>query len=55
MSRVRPLWAAGAGLRYNTIVGPVRFDVGYRLNRFGPGEPDAGDRIAFHLSLGQAF
>jgi outer membrane protein insertion porin family len=48
-------WAAGGGLRYNTLVGPIRFDVGYRLNRYGPGEPDAGDRIAFHLSLGQAF
>jgi translocation and assembly module TamA len=48
-------WAAGVGLRYNTVVGPVRFDVGYRLNRFGEGEPDPGQRIAFHLSLGQAF
>ncbi len=48
-------WAVGGGLRYNTLVGPIRFDVGYRINRFGPGEPDAGDRIAFHLSLGQAF
>jgi translocation and assembly module TamA len=48
-------WAAGAGLRYNTLVGPIRFDAGYRLNRFGEGEPDPGKRFAFHLSLGQAF
>jgi len=48
-------WAAGLGLRYNTLVGPIRFDIGYRLNRFGEGQPDPGDRIAFHLSLGQAF
>jgi translocation and assembly module TamA len=48
-------WAAGLGLRYNTLVGPIRFDVGYRLNRFGEGEPDPGKRFAFHLSLGQAF
>lgn len=47
--------ATGGGLRYDTIVGPVRFDVGYRLNRYGEGEPDAGDRFAFHLSLGEAF
>src|SRR5262249_60108129 len=48
-------WAVGGGLRYNTVVGPIRFDVGYRLNRYGPGEPDAGGRVAFPLSLGQAF
>jgi outer membrane protein assembly factor BamA len=48
-------WAAGAGLRYNTLVGPIRFDVGYRLNRFGEGEPDPGQRVAFHFSIGQAF
>ena len=28
---------------------------GYRLNRYGDGEPAAGDRFAFHFSLGQAF
>lgn len=48
-------WAAGLGLRLFTIVGPVRADVGYRLNRTGPGEPDAGSRFAFHLSIGEAF
>ena len=47
--------ATGGGLRYDTIVGPVRFDVGYRLNRYGEGEPDPYDRWAFHLSLGEAF
>lgn len=48
-------WAAGLGLRYNTPVGPVRLDVGLRLNRYGPDEPDPGNRWALHLSLGEAF
>ncbi len=48
-------WAAGLGLRLKTIVGPVRADLGYRLNRVGPDEPGDGARFAFHLSLGEAF
>jgi len=48
-------WAVGIGLRLSTIVGPVRGDVGYRLNRTGPTEPEPGSRFAFHLSLGEAF
>ena len=47
-------WAAGVGLRYSPIVS-IRVDLAYRLNRYGPGEPAAGDRFAFHLSLGEAF
>jgi translocation and assembly module TamA len=48
-------WAAGLGLRLFTIVGAVRADVGYRLNRTGYGEPDPGSHFAFHLSIGEAF
>jgi translocation and assembly module TamA len=48
-------WAAGVGLRFKTLVGPVRADLGYRLNRTGPDEPAPGSRFAFHLSLGEAF
>ena len=46
-------WAAGAGLRAATPVGPVRVDVGYRLNRLDDLRP--GERVAYHLSLGEAF
>ncbi|MFI5322920.1 MAG: outer membrane protein assembly factor BamA [Thermodesulfobacteriota bacterium] len=43
-------YAPGLGLRYNTIIGPVRFDVGYALN------PDPGiRRLQFFISIGQAF
>ncbi len=68
-------WAAGFGLRYQTIIGTIRFDLGFRLNRMDPYEPgcsagnpspqtcifnpDAAskflDRMAFHLSIGEAF
>jgi outer membrane protein assembly factor BamA len=48
-------YALGAGLRAFTIIGAVRFDVGYRLNRTGPMDPEPGSHYAFHLSLGEAF
>jgi hypothetical protein len=54
-------WAIGGGLRYRTLVGTVRADLGVRLNRLAPTQPDGtpnadpGDRYAFHLSLGEAF
>jgi outer membrane protein assembly factor BamA len=54
-------WAVGGGLRYRTVVGTVRVDLGVRLNRLAAAEPDGtpnadpGDRVAFHLSLGEAF
>ncbi len=49
-------WALGAGLRYNTIIGPVRFDVGYRITDL-PREdgPPEENRLVFHFSLGEAF
>ena len=48
-------WAAGGGLRYYTPIGAVRMDVGVRLNRRGPTEPQPDDTWAWHLTLGEAF
>lgn len=45
-------YTAGVGLRYLTIVGPLRFDVGYELN---PPEQDTFSPYQFHFSIGQAF
>ena len=43
-------YAPGVGLRYDTLIGPVRFDVGYALN------PEPGiRRVQFFISIGQAF
>lgn len=46
-------WAIGAGLRYDTLVGPVRFDLGYRITRTD--ELTHTGNWAFHFSLGEAF
>jgi outer membrane protein insertion porin family len=50
-------WAMGGGLRLLTPVGPVRFDVGYRISDDPVLDNHMGfdSRWRFHLSLGQAF
>lgn len=58
-----PQLAAGAGLRYRTPIGPVRFDAAYRLladpvvpvNGGAPVEESWYDRFALFLSIGEAF
>jgi len=51
-------YAVGPGLRYQTPVGPIRFDVGYQLNPIPGlivnGAPQAR-RWRLHFSIGQAF
>jgi len=51
-------YAVGAGLRYQTPVGPARFDFGYQLNPIPgllvDGEPQTR-RWRVHFSIGQAF
>ena len=51
-------YAVGPGLRYQTPIGPVRFDVGYQLNPIPGllvnGEPQTR-RWRVHFSIGQAF
>lgn len=43
-------WGAGLGVRYYTVVGPVRFDLATPLN---PRSDD--DPIQFYISIGQSF
>jgi outer membrane protein insertion porin family len=60
----RPLqFGTGGGLRYQSPVGPIRIDIGYKINPFDEdlnrfGNIDRGsnwDRIGIHFSIGQAF
>lgn len=60
----RPLqYGVGGGVRYQSPIGPVRIDIGYKIN---PTDEDLGiyqgrdygngwDRIGIHFSIGQAF
>ncbi len=48
-------WACGFGLRIKTLIGPIRFDLGFRLNRMSENDPVPQEKIAFHFSLGEAF
>jgi translocation and assembly module TamA len=43
-------WAAGVGLRYYTVAGPLRFDIAFPLN---PRRQD--EDFEFYVSFGQAF
>jgi outer membrane translocation and assembly module TamA len=45
----------GFGLRYQSPIGPIRVDYGFKLGRreLSPGRFEAPG--AFHLSVGQAF
>lgn len=54
--------ATGFGLRYNTLIGPIRFDFGYKL--YDPNRPEHRQWLfnrpffrdmAFHFGLGHAF
>lgn len=46
--------SAGAGVRYRSPIGPIRFDVGFKLDRRAvAGRLESGH--AFHFSIGQAF
>ncbi len=58
----QPHLSCGVGLRYQTAVGPVRLDVGYRIPGFNPkrGSPDypgdvLGLPIALDFGIGEAF
>jgi len=54
-------YATGGGLRYRTVIGTIRVDLGIRLNRLSEREPDGtpnpdpGQRFAFHISVGESF
>ncbi len=45
---------AGAGVRYYTPIGPIRFDVALPLNP-SPGEGSLQGHFQFYIGLGQAF
>jgi outer membrane translocation and assembly module TamA len=50
----------GAGIRYRTPVGPLRFDFGYQLTKIEgliiEGDPKNNNRRwRLHFSVGQAF
>jgi translocation and assembly module TamA len=46
-----PLYkAVGIGLRYYTAIGPIRADLAFPLDKRA-----GADRVAFYVSIGQAF
>lgn len=48
-------WSYGAGIRFDTPVGPVRLDVGFPLKRARSSETIVDDKVMYHFSLGYPF
>jgi outer membrane protein assembly factor BamA len=46
---------AGVGIRYKSPIGPLRFDVGFKLGTLRTYGTSREDRYALHISIGQAF
>jgi outer membrane protein insertion porin family len=44
-------YAIGAGLRYNTLIGPLRLDFAWKINR----QAQDDKNYEIHISIGQAF
>jgi len=53
LSRIRP--TAGVGLRYRSPIGPLRLDVGFKLNREPLSSGQLESPLAWYISFGQAF
>jgi len=46
---------AGFGFRYNSPVGPIRFDFGFKLGTLQTYRTNSEGRFELHISIGQAF
>jgi outer membrane protein insertion porin family len=44
-------YSIGAGIRYNTLIGPIRADFAWKLNK----QPLDSGIFEFHISIGQSF
>ncbi|MFQ5824018.1 MAG: outer membrane protein assembly factor BamA [bacterium] len=44
-------YAIGAGIRYNTFIGPFRIDFAWKINK----QPQEDKNYEIHISIGQAF
>ena len=53
LSRIRA--GAGFGVRYRSPVGPIRVDLGFKLDRQNFDNGDLERLTALHISIGQAF
>ncbi|MGZ5372637.1 MAG: BamA/TamA family outer membrane protein, partial [Aeromicrobium sp.] len=53
LTRIRT--SVGVGLRYKSPVGPIRFDVGFKLDPQTFADGTRERRYALHISIGQAF
>ncbi|MCX6546251.1 MAG: BamA/TamA family outer membrane protein [Acidobacteria bacterium] len=47
--------SAGFGIRYKSLVGPLRVDVGFKLGALQSFGTFSEHRLALHISIGQAF